>query len=408
MYFKLHSTLSATLVCFGLWLHPAKGQSEQNLIKNPDCELPLVNKQIPYWTNVQGNRWGVRSRDPLPQSGKNYFFPWAVPEAELAQTVDVANYADLLAQNGIRFRFSGYVRSWPQRPADQSQIIIDLLDNRETVLISYDLGVYDQYSEWKLLTKLFVPPVQTKQIKIRLLSHRKNGANNDGYFDNLSLVPEITKGNSTPAIATVQSTISGQVFDKQTLKPLNATLVVVGDKSPMQTITTNRDGTYALTSSTKDTYIVSITKDGYQSLRESVSIDKASQIKNFFLSPAITEPRKEQEPILNEHVVLKNVLFKLSTATLLSESFPELDKLADLMQSKSTMKVRLEGHTDRIGDAASNLKLSHDRVAEVKRYLTRKGINATRITIKGYGDMKTICAPPCEANRRVEFIITDQ
>lgn len=336
MNHKLPRLLVVSLLNTGLGFYYANGQTEKNLIQNPDGELPLINKQIPHWTAIQGNRWGLRSRDPLPQNGKSYFFAWAVPEAELVQVVDVANYADQIARNGVQFRFSGYVRSWPQRPSDSSQIIIELLDSNDRVLASYDLGSYDQYSEWKLLTKRLAPPPQTRKIKIRLLSHRKNGSNNDGYFDNLSLVPELSKQQPQQESATSQSAVSGQFPDKQSVAP-----------------------------------------------------------------------KPETEPILNEPVTLKNVLFKLSTATLLPESFPELDRLASLLQTKPALKVRLEGHTDRIGDASRNLKLSQDRVSEVKRYLIQKGINATRITVKGYGDTKTICSSPCEANRRVELVITD-
>ena len=114
-----------------------------------------------------------------------------------------------------------------------------------------------------------------------------------------------------------------------------------------------------------------------------------------------------------EPVVLKNVLFKESTDTLLAQSFPELDNLATLMQTRTAIKIRLEGHTDRIGDPGKNVKLSQDRVAAVKRYLIKKGVSETRIETKGYGDKKPICIPPkrgekCEANRRVELVVTEQ
>lgn len=114
------------------------------------------------------------------------------------------------------------------------------------------------------------------------------------------------------------------------------------------------------------------------------------------------------EPKRDKGIVLENVLFKLSTAALLPESFPQLDSLASLMQAKPTLTIRLEGHTDRIGDAGKNLKLSQDRVTEVRHYLMTKGVSGSRISTVGYGDTKTSCTPPCKANRRVEFVIVAQ
>jgi len=218
--------------------------------------------------------------------------------------------------------------------------------------------------------------------------------------------PPITKIEENPSV--IESVISGQIFDKQTRKSVKATLSIIGDKSPMQTIPTRNDGKYSYNAPISDISDISITEDGYEPLRESINIDRSALTKNFFLIPKPASVETNIEPKRNEPVILKNVLFKLSTATLLPQSFPELDRLASLMQNKPTMKIRLEGHTDRIGDAASNLKLSQDRVGEVKRYLIQKGILDTRIMTKGYGDTRTICSPPCEANRRVEFVVTEQ
>ena len=72
--------------------------------------------------------------------------------------------------------------------------------------------------------------------------------------------------------------------------------------------------------------------------------------------------------------------------------------------------IILEGHTDGVGDAKLNLQLSVDRVNEVKRYLTTKGIGKNRIATMGYGGTRPVASNGEEEtrklNRRVEFKIT--
>ena len=72
-------------------------------------------------------------------------------------------------------------------------------------------------------------------------------------------------------------------------------------------------------------------------------------------------------------------------------------------------KVRVEGHTDKTGSAALNKKLSADRAAQVKTWLTKHGIEASRLSSQGFGPDKPIDTNETEQgrknNRRVEFHI---
>jgi outer membrane protein OmpA-like peptidoglycan-associated protein len=69
----------------------------------------------------------------------------------------------------------------------------------------------------------------------------------------------------------------------------------------------------------------------------------------------------------------------------------------------------LEGHTDNQGDWNDNLKLSLERVVNVKNYLVSKGIDSNRILTKGWGGAKPIANNLLEdtrrINRRVEFTL---
>ncbi|RZM19110.1 MAG: OmpA family protein [Pedobacter sp.] len=133
------------------------------------------------------------------------------------------------------------------------------------------------------------------------------------------------------------------------------------------------------------------------------------------LSPTqpIYQPTPKPPYRQGQVVRLNNVYFKASSADLLPESFPELDKLIDQMRQQATLRIRLEGHTDVIGDAKLNQELSEERVAAIQQYMASQGINHRRIELKGYGDKRPLqrnCPPPtgCPENRRVEFVVVNK
>lgn len=125
----------------------------------------------------------------------------------------------------------------------------------------------------------------------------------------------------------------------------------------------------------------------------------------FIISKKIKPKQKTSIPI-NKKMVLKNVLFEQSKSIILPESFTELNKLYAFLSENPKTKIRIEGHTDRIGNSKKNQILSNKRAKAIKEYLINKGIKSQRIETFGYGDSRIICPPKCKENRRVEFIIT--
>ena len=165
----------------------------QNLLKNPDCELPATSGAIPFWTNAVGNLWNARQIDPLPQNGQFYFSPGQIRNAELTQTVDVSDYACSIDAGIQRFIFSGFVYSFNQQSQDLVRIVVQYLSVTNTLLTSYDSGDQAPPSTWSALTNTTLAPVGTRSIRIRLISTRQSGTDNDGNYDNLSLLPSPTK-----------------------------------------------------------------------------------------------------------------------------------------------------------------------------------------------------------------------
>lgn len=168
-----------------------------NLIFNPGNDLALDNGEIAGWEEITGSNWTQRSANPAPEAGTAYFFPGAAATAELSQIINVSAYGGAIDLGIQQFDFSGYISSYFSG-GDTSQIIVDYLDASGTVLDSYDSGAiyapYDVGDAWDLLTDSRLAIAGTRQIEVRLLAARNAGANNDGYFDSLSLttfaVPE--------------------------------------------------------------------------------------------------------------------------------------------------------------------------------------------------------------------------
>jgi hypothetical protein len=159
----------------------------QNLLSNPDAEDPLVSGEIPDWTEVDGTDWQYRDSNPTAQSGQNYFFAGVSSSAELRQDVDVSAQASDIDTGDLQFTFTGYVRSFGQSSPDEAQVILEYRDGSGTVLDTYDSGATTNTSSWLLLSDERTAPVGTRVIRVRLITDRNNGSNNDGYFDNLSL-----------------------------------------------------------------------------------------------------------------------------------------------------------------------------------------------------------------------------
>jgi len=104
---------------------------------------------------------------------------------------------------------------------------------------------------------------------------------------------------------------------------------------------------------------------------------------------------------------LNNIFFDTGKSELKEASFPELDKLANLLISEPNISIEVAGHTQ-IGH--SDKQLSLDRANAVKNYLVNeRNINSNRITTIGYGDSKPKTTATSEdkrsANRRVEVRI---
>lgn len=105
---------------------------------------------------------------------------------------------------------------------------------------------------------------------------------------------------------------------------------------------------------------------------------------------------------------INDLEFESGNAIISPASYPSLDKVAQLLIDKN-FSLKLAGHTDNIGNADANMRLSKERAEAVKGYLVSKGANPSRIEATGYGETQPIAsnrtAEGRRKNRRVEFTL---
>ncbi len=136
------------------------------------------------------------------------------------------------------------------------------------------------------------------------------------------------------------------------------------------------------------------------SRRTNVDIERERRIKMEMTS--IIEMVRSRE--------IPPIEFEFNSAKLLETSFNMLDRITDILLRYPNVKLVVHGHTDYIGSAEYNKKLSNRRAKSVKVYLVKSGIHPTDIRTYGFGKERPIIRDKSDRgralNRRVEFKIT--
>ena len=129
--------------------------------------------------------------------------------------------------------------------------------------------------------------------------------------------------------------------------------------------------------------------------------------------PKKDEPPPRVEVRENKIEIHEKIQFEYNKATIKPESFSLLDEITDVIKKNPHIKkIQIEGHASSEGNAAYNKALSDRRAKSVMKYLVDHGIEAARLTAKGFGSEKPIATNDTEEgreqNRRVEFNILEQ
>lgn len=200
--------------------------------------------------------------------------------------------------------------------------------------------------------------------------------------------------------------VSGKVFDEKTKMPISADIIFeilpLGEEQG-RAISSPEDGTYKIILPMGSNYGFMAKAKGYVAVNENLNLSSVTNYqeieRDLYLVPIE----------VGAVIKMNNIFFQQSKATLLEESFPELNRLYEFMRENNTVEIELGGHTDNQGLAHLNVKLSKDRVEMVKEFLVNKGISGGRIKTEAYGGTKPIASNRSEEtralNRRVEITI---
>jgi len=112
-------------------------------------------------------------------------------------------------------------------------------------------------------------------------------------------------------------------------------------------------------------------------------------------------------------ITLTGIEFEFGSAKIKPESSPVLDDAAAILTNHPELEVEIHGHTDSVGTAENNLKLSRKRAEAVRDYLIDiHMIEPVRLIARGYGESKPVAGNATNGgrakNRRVEFHISNE
>ena len=202
--------------------------------------------------------------------------------------------------------------------------------------------------------------------------------------------------------------VDGNVYNKKTNQPLSASLIY--ETLPDGTVAGNgisnpSDGSFKITLPFDKNYLIRAQANHYFAISENFNLDslikagKRTIHKDLYLVPIE----------VGAVVRLNNVYFDFDKANLRSESFVELDRVVKMLSENPAIEIEMSAHTDSKGSDDYNFKLSDNRARSVMEYIISKGIAASRIISKGYGETKPVATNDTDdgrqLNRRVEFTI---
>lgn len=202
--------------------------------------------------------------------------------------------------------------------------------------------------------------------------------------------------------------VEGVVTNEKT-KSLVGAYVMVEDLNNGELIAVNKSnsatGKYLVVLPAGKTYGVSANKEGFFFHSELFDVPSTAKFRTIRKDISLRPIEKGAK------VVLNNIFFETGKASLSPQSRVEMEKAVDLMKANPSMIIEVGGHTDNVGEDASNMKLSHERAKLVREYLVNAGIVSSRVQAKGYGESNPIASNDTDdgrkANRRTEFIILE-
>lgn len=190
------------------------------------------------------------------------------------------------------------------------------------------------------------------------------------------------------------------------------------DLSDMEVLTsanTGTDGAFLVVLPLGKDYALNVSRDDYLFHSENFALADKTSIDDPYLLEIELSPIPKDissgEIAKAKPVILRNVFFETGSAELKPASVVELNHLKELLEKNPEMKIRINGHTDDVGSDQDNLQLSQNRAKAVYDYLVDRGIDASRLQYRGFGENRPIASNETpegrRQNRRTEFEVID-
>jgi len=104
-----------------------------------------------------------------------------------------------------------------------------------------------------------------------------------------------------------------------------------------------------------------------------------------------------------------DVVFDFNKASIKKEFKPMLDTVAEALNIYTSLEVKIDGHTDNVGEYNYNMSLSKKRAESAKKYLVSKGVDSSRVATEGFSFSKPVASNATQEgrdkNRRIEVIL---
>ena len=176
----------------------------------------------------------------------------------------------------------------------------------------------------------------------------------------------------------VLQTVKGWVYEQDGYELPEALVYIVGNDGTNEKLSVKSDGSFEMAVTPGVDYLLLATCKGNLNFRNNLHADSLEVAHQHVLQFPL--------PSINVPVLVRNVFYEFDKADLTPESTAALDRLTNMLKENPNVTIELAAHCDYRGNDDYNLRLSQRRAESVVRYLTEHGIEAERLTAKGYGE----------------------
>ncbi|WP_433815219.1 OmpA family protein [Flavobacterium johnsoniae] len=280
-------------------------------------------------------------------------------------------------------------------------------------------------------------PINSKQDDFAFIINSKN---RNGFFSSNRVnghgLDDVYRFTENRRLICEQQ-LSGTITDQETNETLSNVALILFDEAGKTAVEAKSDanGNYVFSNvKCGKKYYIKTAKEDYLFKEVSITLKKATgsaslpialekKPKPITAIPVVIKTNNSIKPVkvtiavgtdLGKLLKIPMNFFDLGKATIKKSSEPQLQKMVDMLNQYPTIKVDIRSHTDSRSSSDSNQILSDKRAQSTKDWLVSKGINADRLTAKGFGETQLVnkCADGVKCteqqhqqNRRSEFII---